>query len=29
VLGVQWHLELLEGDPAAEAILGRFLEACA
>jgi putative glutamine amidotransferase len=29
VLGVQWHLELLDGDPAAEAILGRFLEACA
>jgi putative glutamine amidotransferase len=29
VLGVQWHLELLDGDAAAEAILGRFLEACA
>jgi putative glutamine amidotransferase len=29
VLGVQWHLELLDGDPVAEAILGRFLEACA
>jgi putative glutamine amidotransferase len=28
-LGVQWHLELLDGDPVAEAILGRFLEACA
>lgn len=29
VLGVQWHLELLDGDSAAEGILGRFLEACA
>jgi putative glutamine amidotransferase len=28
-LGVQWHLELLDGDRAAAAILGRFLEACA
>jgi putative glutamine amidotransferase len=29
VLGVQWHVELLDGDRAADAILGRFLEACA
>src|SRR5262245_59527331 len=29
VLGVQWHLELLDGDRVADAILGRFLEACA
>jgi putative glutamine amidotransferase len=28
-LGVQWHLELLDGDRATDAILGRFLEACA
>jgi putative glutamine amidotransferase len=28
-LGVQWHVELLDGDAVAEAILERFVEACA